>query len=108
MHTPFVPCSIVGAGSVAGVAADKKKKVSVCSVGMELGDIPPSVRSDWPGQRRETPGHHHDEQRGTTLPEHLAYGGISLSCDAALSPSALYIQNPRLSFRVPPLRFKGG
>ena len=41
MDTPFVPYSVVGAGSVAGVAADKKKRVSVCSVGVELGDSPP-------------------------------------------------------------------
>ena len=45
---------------------------------------------------RETPGHYWDEQRGTTLPEHLTFGGISLSCDAVLSLSTLYLQSTAL------------
>ena len=79
MDTPLVPCCVVGAGLVAGVVADKKKKGQLCSVGVELGDKPPGIiRADEPGQRRETPGPTGDEQRGTTLPEHLTLNGISL------------------------------
>ena len=41
MDTPLVPCCVVGAGSVAGVVADKRKRVSIDSVEVELGDDPP-------------------------------------------------------------------